>query len=89
VTLPTEESKQLEVILGKLHSIEKQVTSINGHVRRHEEEIFGDDKKKTVGLRPEMDTVHDLIVGLKAVLWVLGSVVSIDAIAHIVDALRG
>lgn len=32
-----------------LHTVKQQVTEINGKVKRHDEEIFGDDNNHTVG----------------------------------------
>ena len=65
------EEEVLEAIQAELHGIRMELAGINGTVKRHDEEIFGDDDKGTTGLRLEMDEIHDLIISVRAAFWTL------------------
>ena len=56
-----------------------QVKEINGHVRRHQEEIFGKDNQP--GLKLEVDEIHDFMIGTKS------SVKTIITLTSIIGAI--
>ena len=58
--------RELEPITAETHRLVNHMKDINGTVRRHNEEIFGDSNKGTRGLRLEMDEIHDMLVAARA-----------------------
>ena len=75
--------QELEPLTAEVHRVANQVSAINGSVARHDEEIFGDERTKTVGLREEMNAMHDLVVSLKASARTLQYLIGILGVGNI------
>lgn len=78
----------LEIIQADIAGIHSEFKTLNGVVKRHEEEIFGDDKRRQKGLRLEMDEIHDLMQKARGVIYAVIILGGVDVLVRLVDLLR-
>lgn len=82
----TEEDRRL------LKAMNEKLTHINGAVKRHDEEIFGDDTRGTPGLVKDVQMIKDTILTARAVirtLWATAVFLGLTNIAAIVTLING
>lgn len=60
-----------------LKAVNKQVTEINGEVKRHREEIFGDEPNDTPGLKAEVKALNKLAIQLRTGIVLVVTLLSI------------
>jgi hypothetical protein len=68
------------------------IQDMNGSVKRHDEEIFGDDRKKTPGLVKDVAEIKDTILTARTVirtLWAVAIFLGVTNIAAIIVLLNG
>ena len=75
-------NSQLERLYELAQETNTQVREINGHVKRHQEEIFGIDNHP--GLRQEVDEIHDYMIGTKSAVKTVVTVISLIGVANLV-----
>lgn len=75
-------NSQLKGLYDLVQETNTQVKEINGHVRRHQEEIFGIDNQP--GLRLEVDEIHDFMIGTKSSVKTIITLVSAIGIANLI-----
>lgn len=76
--------RELEPLTAETHRLANEVASLNGTVRRHDEEIFGHQDRGTAGLRTQVAEMHDLIVSVRAAARTLAWIISILGVSNIV-----
>lgn len=75
-------NSQLKGLYDLVQETNTQVKEINGHVRRHQEEIFGVNNQP--GLRLEVDEIHDFMIGTKSSVKTIITLVSAIGIANLI-----
>ncbi len=75
---PKEETV-LGIIQSDIAGIHMEFKTLNGrmvkaenHVYDHHDEIYGNDEKQIKGMKKDLQEVHDLRVGAKAIGWFIG-----------------
>ncbi len=72
-----------------LQDTNEQVQSINGFVKRHQEEIFGDDGHSTVGLVVRIKFLEELALQGKTAVRVLVGILAIVGVTNVLILFRG
>jgi hypothetical protein len=75
--------KTVEPFTAEIHKVANHLAQINGQVARHAEEIFGDNRRGTRGLRPEMTDMHDLVTSLKASARTIQALIGILGVGNL------
>jgi len=82
-------SDPLEAIQGEVHQILKEVKEMNGLVRRHDEEIFGNPDHETVGLKSDVRALKVFAIQAKTIVRVAIAVVAFFGVTNILILIRG
>ncbi len=81
-------SDPLEALQGDIHEVLIEVKEINGSVKRHEEELFGDETHGTVGVVSRVRVLEDLGLKLETGIKVVIGIVALIGITNIMLLLR-
>lgn len=71
-----------------LTRIDDQCKQINGSVKRHDEEIFGDENKGTPGLKSTVAGLVEFMVQVKTAIVVIVTLLSLIGITNLVILFR-
>lgn len=71
-----------------LDHIEAQCVQINGSVRRHDEEIFGDEDKGTVGMKTTVAGLVEFMVQVKTAIVVIVTLLTMIGVTNLVILFR-
>ncbi len=81
-------SDPLEALQGDIHEVLIEVKKINGSVKRHEEELFGDEVHGTVGVVSRVRVLEDLGLQLRTGIKVVIGLVVLIGITNIILLVR-
>ena len=77
-----------EEVQNQLTKIEGHLRTQNGHILRHNEEIFGSEEHGTAGLKPDVRELKILVIQAKTVLRIFIGVVAVVGITNIILLIR-
>lgn len=77
-----------EEVQSQLTKIEGHLKTQNGHILRHNEEIFGSEDHGTVGLKPDVRDLKILVIQAKTVLRIFIGVVALVGVTNIWILIR-
>ncbi len=72
-----------------LYDVSDKVDEINGTVKRHDEEIFGNSAKSTKGLIKAIAELHDFRVSVQTAIRVIVVLLGLIGVTNLVILFRG
>ncbi len=77
-----------EEVQNQLTKIEGHLRTQNGHILRHNEEIFGSENHGTAGLKPDVRELKVLVIQAKTVFRIVIAVVALVGFTNILLLIR-
>ena len=77
-----------EEVQNQLTKIEGHLRTQNGHILRHNEEIFGSEVHGTAGLKPDVHELKILVIQAKTVFRIVIAVVALVGFTNILLLIR-